>query len=102
MDFEKLLKCELYLLDMDGTLYLGDEVFNGAVNFINTLSATGRRYIYLTNNSSRAGVDYVTRLKRLGFPARWRTCLLPVWRQAYTCAITLQEKPSIRWGPGLS
>lgn len=68
MDFEKLLKCELYLLDMDGTLYLGDEVFNGAVNFINTLSATGRRYIYLTNNSSRAGVDYVTRLKRLGFP----------------------------------
>lgn len=70
MNFEKLLKCELYLLDMDGTLYLGDEVFDGAVDFINTLSATGRRYIYLTNNSSRAGVDYVTRLKRLGFPCK--------------------------------
>ena len=67
-DFEKLGKCELFLLDMDGTLYLGDEVFDGAVDFINTLSELGKKYIYLTNNSSRAGIDYITRLKRLGFP----------------------------------
>ena len=53
---------------MDGTLYLGDEVFDGAVDFINTLSELGKKYIYLTNNSSRAGIDYITRLKRLGFP----------------------------------
>ena len=58
---DKLLNTKLFLLDMDGTLYLGDEVFEGAVDFINTISATGREYIYLTNNSSRAGVDYVTR-----------------------------------------
>ena len=56
------------LLDMDGTLYLGDDVFPGAVDFINTLADTGRQYIYLTNNSSRAGTDYITRLRRLGFP----------------------------------
>ncbi len=53
---------------MDGTLYLGDEVFPSAVPFIRTLEATGRAYIYLTNNSSRAGTDYVNRLLRLGFP----------------------------------
>lgn len=68
MDLQRLLNCELFVLDMDGTLYLGDEVFPGAVDFIRRLEATGRRYIYLTNNSSRAGVDYVTRLKGLGFP----------------------------------
>ena len=68
MDFEKLRDCRLFLLDMDGTLYLGDEVFDGAVDFIRTLSQTGRRYIYLTNNSSRAGVDDVARLRGLGFP----------------------------------
>ena len=68
MDKTALLSCELFLLDMDGTLYLGDEVFPGAVDFIRTLTKTGRRYIYLTNNSSRAGVDYVNRLKGLGFP----------------------------------
>lgn len=65
---DKLLNSKLFLLDMDGTLYLGDEVFDGAVDFINTIEDTGRRYIYLTNNSSRAGIDYVTRLRRLGFP----------------------------------
>lgn len=65
---DKLLDSKLFLLDMDGTLYLGDEVFDGAVDFINTIEDTGRRYIYLTNNSSRAGIDYVTRLRRLGFP----------------------------------
>jgi HAD superfamily hydrolase (TIGR01450 family) len=68
MSFETLKSCRLFLLDMDGTLYLGDEVFSGAVDFIRTLSETGRDYIYLTNNSSRAGTDYVNRLRRLGFP----------------------------------
>lgn len=65
---EKLTDCTLFLLDMDGTLYLGDSVFPGAVDFIRTLADTGRSYIYLTNNSSRAGVDYVNRLRKLGFP----------------------------------
>jgi 4-nitrophenyl phosphatase len=65
---EKLKNCSLFLLDMDGTLYLGDDVFPGAVDFIRTLEETGREYIYLTNNSSRAGSDYVNRLLRLGFP----------------------------------
>ena len=67
-DMKDLLHARLFLLDMDGTLYLGDDVFPGAVDFIHTLADTGRQYIYLTNNSSRAGTDYITRLRRLGFP----------------------------------
>ena len=67
-DNTDLLSCSLFLLDMDGTLYLGDHVYEGAVDFIHTLEETGRDYIYLTNNSSRAGTDYVTRLRKLGFP----------------------------------
>ena len=66
--FDKLNECRLFLLDMDGTLYLGDDVFDGAVEFIHTLQRLGKAYIYLTNNSSRAGVDYIERLRRLGFP----------------------------------
>ena len=60
--------CELFLFDMDGTLYLGDEVYPGAIALMEDLPRLGKRYIYLTNNSSRAGTDYVTRLRRLGFP----------------------------------
>ena len=67
-NLKDLLDARLFLLDMDGTLYLGDDVFPGAVDFIHTLADTGRQYIYLTNNSSRAGTDYITRLRRLGFP----------------------------------
>lgn len=67
---DKLKIAELFLLDMDGTLYLGDEVFDGATDFIKTLEKMGKKYIYLTNNSSRAGVDYITRLNTLGFPCK--------------------------------
>lgn len=68
MDYKALRLCKLFLLDMDGTLYLGNNVYEGAVDFIHTLSETGRKYIYLTNNSSRAGTDYIVRLRKLGFP----------------------------------
>lgn len=68
MDISRLKECELFLFDMDGTLYLGDDVYPGARELMETLPALGKRYIYLTNNSSRAGTDYITRLRRLGFP----------------------------------
>ena len=60
---------ELFLLDMDGTLYLGDEVIDGAIDFVHRIAATHRRYMYLTNNSSRAGSDYIDRLRGLGLGA---------------------------------
>ncbi len=67
-NYDRLINTRLFLLDMDGTLYLGDDVFPGAVDFIHSITETGRNFIYLTNNSSRAGTDYITRLRKLGFP----------------------------------
>ncbi len=87
-NYEKIKKCELFLLDMDGTLYLGDEVFDGAVDFIRTLEKKGKDYIYLTNNSSRAGTDYVTRLRKLGFPCEERN----VYTSGMATAKYLKEK----------
>ena len=68
MNYDKLKNTELFLFDMDGTLYLGDNVYEGAVELMEDLPRLGKKYIYLTNNSSRAGEDYITRLRRLGFP----------------------------------
>lgn len=65
---DRLKNCTLFLLDMDGTLNLGDESLPGAVDFIGRLAASGRDYIYLTNNSSRAGADYIGRMRKMGFP----------------------------------
>ncbi len=65
---DKLSQVKLFLLDMDGTLYLGDRVLDGAREFIATLERLGLDYMYLTNNSSRACSDYIKRLNDLGFP----------------------------------
>ena len=67
-DYSALCACELFLFDMDGTLYLGDDVYPGAIELMEDLPKLGKKYIYLTNNSSRAGVDYIGRLRNLGFP----------------------------------
>ena len=55
-----------FLLDMDGTFYLGDRVLPGSMEFLQALERTGRSYMFLTNNSSRSVAHYVEKLHRLG------------------------------------
>lgn len=65
----ELTNKRLFLLDMDGTLYLDDRLFPGAADFLAKIRACGGKYLFLTNNSSR-GVDaYVAKMTRLGVPA---------------------------------
>ena len=60
---------KLFLLDMDGTIYLDEELFDGTIDFLNYVKEIGGRYLFLTNNSSR-GVDaYVQKMARLGIKA---------------------------------
>ncbi|MBE7002048.1 MAG: HAD-IIA family hydrolase [Ruminococcaceae bacterium] len=66
---ELLQSIKLYLLDMDGTLYLGDKLFHFTLELLNTFRATGRKYLFMTNNSSKSVEDYVEKLKKLGISA---------------------------------
>ncbi len=66
---EIVSKTELYLFDMDGTLYLGDELFPFVPELLRLLKARGKQYLYLTNNSSKGKADYVKKLARLGIEA---------------------------------
>ena len=59
MEYSKLKECELFLFDMDGTLYLGDDVYPGARELMEALPALGKRHICLTNNSSRAANEKI-------------------------------------------
>ena len=56
----------LFLLDMDGTLYLDDDLFPGTIPFLRRIREKGGRYLFLTNNSSRGADSYVEKLRRLG------------------------------------
>jgi HAD superfamily hydrolase (TIGR01457 family) len=57
---------KLFLLDMDGTLYLDDNLFDGCLEFLQQIKDNGGRYLFLTNNSSKSVEVYVDKLARLG------------------------------------
>ena len=62
----ELTEKRLFLLDMDGTLYLDDDLFPGTIPFLRRIREKGGRYLFLTNNSSRGADSYVEKLRRLG------------------------------------
>lgn len=64
-----LTKKKLWILDMDGTVYLGDTLFPETVPFLNRIKALGGRFLFFTNNASRSKKTYVDRLKRFQLPA---------------------------------
>ncbi len=66
---EKLKNIKCYLLDMDGTIYLGNELIDGAKEFLEKLKEKNIRYIFLTNNSSKNKDRYVEKLNKLGIEA---------------------------------
>lgn len=66
---ELLQKIKLYLFDMDGTLYLGDQLYPFTTELLKTLKDTGRKYLFMTNNSSKSVEDYIKKLEKLGIPA---------------------------------
>jgi len=53
-----LADIRLFLLDMDGTVYLGSRLLPGSLDFLHYLEETGRGHLFLTNNSSRNAVYY--------------------------------------------
>ena len=59
----------LFLLDMDGTLYLDDRLFDKVPEFLSHVRRIGGRYLFLTNNSSRGVEGYMEKLSRMGIPA---------------------------------
>lgn len=60
---------KLFLLDMDGTLYLGDRLFDCTPAFLENIKKSGGRYLFLTNNSSKSALSYVEKLKKMGIEA---------------------------------
>lgn len=67
VDQEQILsKIQCFALDMDGTIYLGEQWIDGAKDFLNKVEEAGKRYVFLTNNSSKNPEVYVDKLHRMG------------------------------------
>lgn len=63
---EKLSKIKMFVLDMDGTIYLGDSLFPFTKNFLQKVQETGRDFCFFTNNSSKNREAYLKKLSSMG------------------------------------
>lgn len=68
---KRLENIKLFVLDMDGTIYLDSTPLPGAIDFCKKLDEAGK-LVYFTNNASKNPNDYVEKLKKIGFPASRR------------------------------
>lgn len=50
---------KLFLFDIDGTIAVGDTLYEGSANLLRYIQAIGGRAYYITNNSTKSGLDYV-------------------------------------------
>jgi HAD superfamily hydrolase (TIGR01450 family) len=57
-----------YAFDLDGTIYLGDRLIEGADRVIKAIRATGARVVFVTNKPLETSADYAAKLTRLGIP----------------------------------
>ena len=62
----EIKKKQLFLLDMDGTIYHENTLIDGAKDFLETLNNQKKNFIFLTNNSSKSNESYIKKLDTLG------------------------------------
>jgi HAD superfamily hydrolase (TIGR01450 family) len=67
-----------YVLDLDGTVYLGDKLLPGAAAALARIRRAGSRVVFLTNNPLRSAASYADRLRRLGVPAAESEIVTPL------------------------
>lgn len=63
---ELIAATELFLLDLDGTVYLGETPVGNMAETLSRLRGMGKKLVFLTNNSSRTEEQYREKLVRIG------------------------------------
>lgn len=66
---ERIKDIKLFLFDMDGTLYLGDQLYSFTKELLASIKGKGARYLFMTNNSSKSVNAYIQKLAKLGIEA---------------------------------
>lgn len=62
--YERLRRKRLFLFDIDGTIAVGDTLYEGSAQLLRHIAEIGGKAYYITNNSTRSGKDYVEKFRR--------------------------------------
>jgi len=68
---QRIKNIKLFLFDMDGTLYLGNNLFSFTKELLATIKENDGKYMFMTNNSSKSVADYIKKLEKLGINAKY-------------------------------
>ena len=79
----RLNKTKLYLFDMDGTLYLGNRLYSFTKDLLQKIRESGRKYMFVTNNSSKSVTDYIRKLENMGIMAQYEDFVTSSQATAY-------------------
>lgn len=67
MNERKMVKeTEIFLLDMDGTVYFDETPIGDMKNTLSKMRDAGKKLVFFTNNSSKSTAEYEEKLKRIG------------------------------------
>jgi len=66
---------KFFVLDMDGTIYLGENAIEGSIGFIRFLEKHNLGFVFFTNNSSKNSLYYKEKLKMLGLEVESRNII---------------------------
>lgn len=83
-DIREVLKDKKhFVLDMDGTFYLGNRLLEGSLEFLKHVEQMGKNYIFFTNNSSQNAAVYQNKLAKMG-------CNVDEWRIVTSGMVTVE------------
>lgn len=61
--YDALKKKKLFLFDIDGTIAVGDTLYDGSAELLEHIESIGGKAYYITNNSTKSGADYVEKFR---------------------------------------
>lgn len=80
---DRIKNIRLFLFDMDGTLCLGDKLYDFTKELLAQIKKNGGKYMFMTNNSSKSVVDYIKKLDKLGIKAEYEDFITSSQATAY-------------------
>lgn len=82
-----------FIFDVDGVLCRGEEIIPMAPEAIERLRQGGKSVIFISNNSTKSRIDYISKFERLGIPVTENDLVLSTYATAQYVA---KERPAAK------